>query len=242
MIVHFEAGELDIAFKSLNPSDIADLEKKPEYNTFKMSGPYIRYICFETSESVFQDKRLRQAIGALVDRPDMAQKVFLNQVEHLYSMVPNGMIYHQDSFKTAFGDGNVNKANALLAEAGYTQSNPLEFELWYTPAHYGSTEMDLAEVIAPAATKKIIGIRPGEKLHEILITEEEARHTRDCGNYFIITPEHKFWDTNKIRIGKKLPDRFKYSSDINNEWCTKEEIKNFVEGAEVKNDLLVVET
>jgi len=157
MRLAFEKGELDLVYKTLNPSDIADLEKNPEYNTFKMPGPYIRYVTFECSESIFKDKILRQAIGHLVNRPEICQKVFLNQVEPLYSMVPMGMIWHEDNFKE-FGDGNVEKANALLAQRGYTASNPLEVDLWYTTAHYGSTEADVAAVLEAQFEKANIKI------------------------------------------------------------------------------------
>jgi peptide/nickel transport system substrate-binding protein len=157
MRLAFEKGELDLVYKTLNPSDIADLEKNPNYNTFKMPGPYIRYVTFECSESIFKDKILRQAIGHLVNRPEICQKVFLNQVEPLYSMVPMGMIWHEDNFKE-FGDGNVEKANALLAQRGYTASNPLVVDLWYTTAHYGSTEADVAAVLEAQFEKANIEI------------------------------------------------------------------------------------
>jgi len=147
MRLALEAGELDFAYKTLNPSDIKDLQKKGDLITNKLSGPYIRYICYETSESIFADKRLRQAVSALVDRPDFINKVFLGQNAPLYSMVPMGMIYHTDEFKTALGDANLKLAESLLSEAGYSASNPFNFELWYTPSHYGDTEVHLAEVL-----------------------------------------------------------------------------------------------
>ncbi len=147
MRLALEKGEIDLAYKTLNPSDIADLSKNPKFTTYKLSGPYIRYLCFETSESVFKDKRLRKAIGALINRPEIMEKVFLNQNEPLYSMIPKGMIYHTDDFKTALGDGNIALAEKLLKEAGYSASNPLKFDLWYTPSHYGDTEVNMAEVL-----------------------------------------------------------------------------------------------
>ena len=102
-----EKGEVDVAFKTLNPSDIKDLSANKKYVTYKLPGPQIRYLCFETSESVFKNKLLRQAVAALINRPEILQKVYLGQNSPLYSMVPNGMIYHSDDFKTAMGDGNV---------------------------------------------------------------------------------------------------------------------------------------
>ena len=147
MRLAFEKGEIDLVYKSLNPSDIKDLSAKGEFTTNRLSGPQIRYICFETSESLFKDKVLRQAIAALVNRPDIIQKVYLGQNSPLYSMVPNGMMYQTENFKTVFGDANVELATKLLASKGYTADKPLTFDFWYTPSHYGDTEVNMAEVL-----------------------------------------------------------------------------------------------
>ena len=88
---------------------------------------------------------------------------------------------------------------------------------------------DLAEAIAPKAEKKIIGIRPGEKLHEILLTEDEARHSLDYKDFFVIQPEHHFWldrlSGDEKKFGKKIPEGFSYASNTNTKWLTKEELK-----------------
>ncbi len=147
MRLALEKGEIDFAFKSLNPSDIKDLEKDPKITTVKAPGPYIRYICFLTDTSPWNDKVLRQAVAAAVDRPQVVEKVFLGQNMPLYSMVPMGMWSHTDEFKTVLGDGNIDKARSLLASRGYSESNPLTFDFWYTPSHYGDTEVDLAAVL-----------------------------------------------------------------------------------------------
>ena len=89
--------------------------------------------------------------------------------------------------------------------------------------------VDLAEVIAPKSEKKVTGIRPGEKLNEILLTEEEARNAKEFDNYFVIEPEHAFWNKDNFKEGKSLPSGFKYSSDGNNQWLTKEEMKIMLE-------------
>jgi len=89
--------------------------------------------------------------------------------------------------------------------------------------------IDLAEVIAPEAEKKITGIRPGEKINEILLTEEESRHARDFGDYFVIEPEHPFWSYDNLKGGEPLPDGFNYTSDNNSQWLTKEELKRMME-------------
>jgi len=147
MRLALESGELDLVYKTLNPSDIKDLAANPKFKTFELPGPYIRYLCFETSQSIFKDPTLRQAMAALINRPEIIQKVFLGQNAPLYSMIPQGMVTHAEDFKTVFGDGNVEMANKLLAKAGYTASNPLAIDLWYTPSHYGDTEVNLAQVM-----------------------------------------------------------------------------------------------
>jgi peptide/nickel transport system substrate-binding protein len=146
MRLALEKGDVDLVYKSLNPSDIADLAKNPKIVTNKLPGPFIRFLCFETSESVFKDKNLRKAITALINRPEINQKVYLGQNEPLYSLIPKGMLYHTEAFKTAIGDGNVAMAEKLLKAAGYSKAKPFEFDLWYTPSHYGDTEVNLAEV------------------------------------------------------------------------------------------------
>lgn len=91
--------------------------------------------------------------------------------------------------------------------------------------------IDLAKVIAPEAEKKIIGIRPGEKIHEILLTTEEAQHTIEFDDFFVMQPEHHFWLTDfkkNGKKGKKPPKNFSYSSDNNTEWFTKKELESSI--------------
>jgi UDP-N-acetylglucosamine 4,6-dehydratase (inverting) len=88
--------------------------------------------------------------------------------------------------------------------------------------------MDLADVIAPDAKKEVIGIRPGEKIHEILLTEDEAKHSREFNNYFAIEPEHPFWDKHKMSGGKTLQPDFRYTSNNNDKWLTKKELMEII--------------
>jgi peptide/nickel transport system substrate-binding protein len=147
MRLALEKGEVDFVFKTLNPSDINDLQKSDKVQTIKAQGPYIRYLCFLCDTPPFNDKGLRQAVAAAFNRPPMLEKVFLGQNESLYSMVPMGMWSHIDAFKTTLGDGNLAKSKELLASKGYSEGKKFEFDLWYTPSHYGDTEVDLAAVL-----------------------------------------------------------------------------------------------
>jgi len=82
---------------------------------------------------------------------------------------------------------------------------------------------DVADVFAPEATRRIAGIRPGEKLHEVLLTEDEARHAFDAGDRFIIVPQRPSWRRTDPD-GAALPEGFRYSSDDNDRWLTHEEL------------------
>ena len=88
---------------------------------------------------------------------------------------------------------------------------------------------DLAEVIAPDCEVEIIGIRPGEKLHEILLTEDEARHSKDMDDYFVIEPELQFWNKNSGHAGKPLPEGFRYTSESNTAWLDADELISMVD-------------
>ncbi len=83
--------------------------------------------------------------------------------------------------------------------------------------------IDLVQVIAPKAQRKIIGIRPGEKIHETLLTQEEARYSKEFPKYFVIEPEFPLWGK-VVSKGKALPENFEYASENNNWWLTKENL------------------
>lgn len=79
---------------------------------------------------------------------------------------------------------------------------------------------DLADAIAPGVPRETIGIRPGEKLHELLITADESRHAIDAGEVYVVLPEQPWWDDKVGATGSRLPDGFVYGSDTNDEWLT----------------------
>jgi UDP-N-acetylglucosamine 4,6-dehydratase (inverting) len=89
--------------------------------------------------------------------------------------------------------------------------------------------VDLANVIAPEARKNIIGIRAGEKLHEVLLTEDESRHTLEYESFFIIEPEHAFWGKRVYDNGELPPEGFRYTSENNSMWLSDADLKKIVE-------------
>lgn len=88
---------------------------------------------------------------------------------------------------------------------------------------------EMAEAIAPEASRRVIGIRPGEKVHEVLITEEEARHAKRFDDHFAIHPSFPFWGEVDYPGGEELPPGFSYSSDANEEWLDAEQIREMAE-------------
>lgn len=89
--------------------------------------------------------------------------------------------------------------------------------------------MDLVEAVAPECEVETIGIRPGEKLHEVLLSEDEARHAKNIGDRYLIEPEHDFWASSK-RDGTPLPTGFSYRSDNNTEWLRPEQLQDLLQG------------
>lgn len=93
---------------------------------------------------------------------------------------------------------------------------------------------DLAEAMAPGMKTKEIGIYPGEKLHEIMITTEDSYTTYEYDKHFIIYPQVTFDEKKKpVPTGKKVPDGFSYSSGNNTEWMTVEDIRARLHEAEL---------
>ena len=96
----------------------------------------------------------------------------------------------------------------------------------FVPKIPSTRVVDLARVIAPQCEQKIIGIRPGEKIHEVLLTEEESRHSVELEDHFVIEPEFHWWDPDIRRPpgARGLPERFRYASDTNEQWLTDQEV------------------
>lgn len=91
--------------------------------------------------------------------------------------------------------------------------------------------MDLAEAIAPGCGVEEIGIRPGEKLHEVLLSDDEARHSVELDTMFVIRPAHPWWADSNWAAGRALPDGFKYTSDGNPAWLSVGQLRGLAEEA-----------
>ncbi len=90
--------------------------------------------------------------------------------------------------------------------------------------------MDLARAIAPDCEYEFVGIRPGEKLHEVLVPEDDARRTLEFDNFFVIQPEFAFWNIEGTAYtnGKQCEDGFRFSSDSNTRWLSTEDLHSMI--------------
>ncbi len=88
--------------------------------------------------------------------------------------------------------------------------------------------VDLARAIAPECRLKFVGIRPGEKLHEVLLTQDESVRAKDAGGFFVIEPNFPWWGDGKWPAGSPLPADFRYSSETNDRWLTSEELHEMI--------------
>jgi UDP-N-acetylglucosamine 4,6-dehydratase len=89
---------------------------------------------------------------------------------------------------------------------------------------------DLAEVVAPGCQRESIGIRPGEKLHEVLVSRDESRYTLEFDDMYLIQPVHPWWKEREYPGARPMQDGAKYSSDANTWWLSRDELLAIVEG------------
>ncbi|MFQ5902185.1 MAG: UDP-N-acetylglucosamine 4,6-dehydratase (inverting) [Candidatus Binatia bacterium] len=89
--------------------------------------------------------------------------------------------------------------------------------------------VDIAHTIAPEAQWEVIGVRPGEKLDEILITREEAPRTKEFKTYYVIEPQHPFWNPVHVKGGTPVPEEFEYRSDTNTWWLRQEDMASYLQ-------------
>lgn len=143
-------------------------------------------------------------------------------------------------FKRQIGDGRLTITDPRMTRFWITLPRAIDLVLYavehtvggevFVPKIPSMKIVDLAEAMAPGLPCEHIGIRPGEKLHEVLITDDESRHSVDAGGVFIVLPEHPWWnDGLEDTRGTRLPDGFSYASNTNDSWLGPEELLDAIE-------------
>ena len=91
--------------------------------------------------------------------------------------------------------------------------------------------LELADAVGPNCKINVVGIRPGEKIHEEMITESDSYYTADVGKYYVILPQNPIWDYDDYfvkKTAKRVPEGFTYNSGSNDEWLTKEQLRELI--------------
>jgi peptide/nickel transport system substrate-binding protein len=149
-----QEGNIDVAYRSLSATDIADLRGQDSVKIVDGPGGELRYIVFNFDTMPFGAKTadadpakalaVRQAIADTVDRAEIASQVYKDTYTPVYSFVPQGLTGATEVLKDLYGDGSggadVDKAKATLEAAGVTV--PVELNLQYNPDHYGESSAD----------------------------------------------------------------------------------------------------
>jgi peptide/nickel transport system substrate-binding protein len=135
-------GEVDVAWRSLAPTDIANLKKDSNVTVATGKGSEIRYWVWKVDGPIGKQLAIRQAAAQLIDRDAIAKNAYDGTVDPLYSIVPPGYGGQKDSFKAQYGSPNPAKAKQILQAAGI--STPVSLTVGWTPTHYGPSTEDEA--------------------------------------------------------------------------------------------------
>ena len=139
-----EQGEVDLAYRSLSPTEVEDLEGAEGVNVEQGPGAEIRYLNFNLDLLEGSDEQkaaVGQAVAQVIDRASIAENVYEGTATPLYSMVPAALEFHTEAFADVYGtEPDVDAATQTLEDAGV--DTPVPLEVWWTPSHYGPASGD----------------------------------------------------------------------------------------------------
>lgn len=148
MALAVENGEIDIAWRILGPPEVQRLSGVEGLTAYDSGGGGIRYLVPNHIMEPFTSAEVRQALAYLIDRDEIVDRVMQGTVNALYSQVPPGFLGANEAFLDVYGSSpDVAAAEALLEAAGYSADNPLVFDLWYPPEHYGTHAAQIFQVL-----------------------------------------------------------------------------------------------
>jgi len=104
----------------------------------------------------------------------------------------------------------------------------------FVPKIPGMKITDLTKAICPECKVEVIGLRPGEKINETLISKDEARRTIDTGNFFVIQPNFPYWNFENWQNGTLLPEDFEYASHTNDKWLSIDELREMIKDIKIE--------
>jgi UDP-N-acetylglucosamine 4,6-dehydratase/5-epimerase len=145
-------------------------------------------------------------------------------------------------FKRQAAEGRLTITDAAMTRFWITLDDAVDFVVdslermqggeVFVPRIPSMSVMDLAEALAPGVEHEIVGVRPGEKVHEVLVTQDEARHAVRFADYYAVYPAFPYWRDSAFPAGEELPPGFRYASDNNDEWLNAEQLREIAAGVE----------
>ena len=136
-----DTGQIDVAWRTLSPTDLNDLKENSEAEVIEGEGAEFRYWVFDFKSEAVKDVAVRQAVAHIIDRDTIAQDAYDGTVAPAYSIVPPGFAGQKDSFAEKYGEEpDVEAAKQLLEDANI--ETPVDLTVGYTPEHYGPNAVD----------------------------------------------------------------------------------------------------
>jgi peptide/nickel transport system substrate-binding protein len=136
-----QRGEIDMAFQTFTPTELASLRKASGLRVLSGNGAVIRYLVLNVAREPFNNIAVRRALAYAFPRQAVASRVYRGDVKPLFSMPPAGLPGHVDAFASRYGRApNLAAAKRALQNAGLP--TPFPIELWWTPTHYGDASAD----------------------------------------------------------------------------------------------------
>jgi len=178
------------------------------------------------------------------DKLFIAGNAYVQRDHTIFSAVRYGNVVGSrgsviEVFKKHIKNGFLPITDPRMTRFWITLEQGVEFVLWclehmcggelFVPKIPSMSIMDLAKAIAPECELKIVGIRPGEKVHELMIPRDEARNSLEFDDFYVIQPEFRYWQRRcSWDGGREVPEHFEYSSDTNPWRLTSEEIRTAI--------------
>ncbi len=176
MKLALERGEIDMAFQTFTPTELADLGRTENIRVHQGQGAIIRYLVMNVERPPFNNANVRRALAYMIPRAAIAARVYRGTVRPLYSMPPAGLPGHIDAFAARYGRApNIAAAKRELQRAGV--STPFPIEIWWTPTHYGDASAD-----EYAEMKR--GLERGGVFRVTLKSSEWAQYSGVLGNQY----------------------------------------------------------
>ncbi len=174
------------------------------------------------------------------DKLFVAANAYSGDAETIFAVVRYGNVFGSRGsvvpfFKSKIKEGVIPITDERMTRFWITLEQGVEFVLKslermhggevFVPKIPSMNIMDLAKAIAPDCQTKVVGIRPGEKLHEVMISSDDARYAKELEDCYVLQPAFNWWSADNHASGKPVAEDFCYSSDKNTQWLTIPELQ-----------------